>query len=87
MKIIISESKKEMDKKDLIEELADLEHRQWWDWAEDILESENITEGREKRWRKNSFKPYEKLSEEQKDMDREWARKVLKIVNKYKEIL
>jgi len=82
MKLIIS-AKKE---KKLIEELSALEHKQWWDWAKNILETEDITEEREKRWKKDSFKPYEELSEEQKDMDREWAEKVLKIVKKYKDI-
>ena len=81
MKIIMSEN---INKK-LIEELAELEHQQWWDWAKDILKTEDITEERAKRWKKNSFKPYKDLSEEQKDKDREWAEKVLKIVNKYKE--
>ena len=78
MKIILSE------KMELIEKLAELEHQQWWDWAKNILETEDITEERVKRWKENSFKPYKDLSEEQKDMDREWARKVLKIVDDYK---
>ena len=81
MKKIIIIAKKE--DQDLIEELAELEHKQWWDWAKDILKSEDITEERAKRWKENSFKPYKDLSEEQKDMDREWAEKVLKIVKKH----
>lgn len=79
MKIILSK------KIELIEKLAELEHQQWWDWAKDILKTEDITEERAKRWKENSFKPYGDLSEEQKDMDREWARKVMKIVDDYKE--
>ena len=79
MKIIIAKNKK------LIEELAELEHDQWMKWAKDILKSEDITEERAKRWKKESFKSYKDLSEEQKDMDREWAEKVMKIVNKHKE--
>ncbi|MCD6436254.1 MAG: hypothetical protein J7L15_07680 [Clostridiales bacterium] len=82
-KIVMAKNKE----KDLIEELSALEHKQWWDWAKDILKTEDITEERAKRWKKNSFKPYEDLSEEQKDMDREWAEKVLKIVKKYKDAL
>ncbi len=81
MKKIIITAKNQDE--DLIEELAELEHKQWWDWAKDILKSEDITEERAKRWKENSFKPYKDLSEEQKDMDREWAEKVLKIVKKY----
>ncbi len=78
MKLIISEN----IKKKIIEELAELEHDQWQKWAKDILQSEDITKERADRWKEESFKPYKDLTEEQKDMDREWARKVLKIVNK-----
>ncbi|KKL85148.1 hypothetical protein LCGC14_1957640 [marine sediment metagenome] len=81
MKIIISENAK----KKLVEELAELEHDQWMLWAKDILKSEDITKERSDRWKKESFKPYKDLSGKQKNMDREWAEKVLKIVNKYME--
>lgn len=77
MKLIISENMK----KKIVEELAELEHEQWMYWAKDILKTEDITEERAKRWEKESFKPYKNLTEEQKDMDREWARKVLKIID------
>lgn len=76
MKIILAESKK----KKIIEELAELEHKQWMEWAKNILETEDITNERVKRWEEDSFKPYKDLTEEQKDMDREWAEKVYKIV-------
>ncbi len=82
MKIITS---KNIKKKKMVEELAELEHKQWMKWAKDILKTENITEERAKRWREESFKSYKDLTEEQKDMDKEWANKVLKIVNKYRE--
>lgn len=75
MKLILSK------KVELIEKLAELEHKQWWDWAKDILKTENITKERAKRWEEESFKPYKDLTEEQKDMDREWARKVLEIID------
>jgi hypothetical protein len=67
---------------DIREELADLEHKQWMEWAKSIMKSEDISKERAERWKKECFKPYSKLSEEMKDMDREWADKVLKIVNK-----
>jgi len=70
-------------KKDLREELSDLEHKQWMEWAKSILKSEDISEDRAKRWKEECFKPYDKLSEEMKDFDREWADKVLKIVEKH----
>ena len=82
MKIIIS---KNIKKKKMVEELAELEHKQWMKWAKDILKTEDITEERAKRWKEESFKSYKDLTEEQKDMDKEWANKVLKIVNRYRE--
>ncbi len=81
MKIILSE--KMENKKKLIEELAELEHKQWMLWAKDILKSEDITKERSDRWKVDSFKSYKDLSEEQKDMDREWAKKVYKIIKEY----
>jgi len=79
MKVIISENKKNK----MIEELAALEHKQWWDWAKDILKTEDITEERAERWEEDSFKIYKDLTEEQKDMDREWAEKVYNILKDY----
>ena len=76
MKTIVSENMK----KKIIEELAELEHKQWMQWAKDILKTEDITEERSKRWKEESFKSYKDLTEEQKDMDREWAEKVYNIV-------
>ena len=85
MKIIQSKKHTNNKEKELIEELSDLEHEQWMGWAKDILKTEDITEERSKRWKEDSFKPYKDLTEEQKDMDREWAEKVLKIVKNYME--
>jgi hypothetical protein len=76
MKIILAKNKE----KEVIEKLAELEHEQWMKWAKDILETEDITEERSKRWKKESFKPYKDLTEEQKDMDREWAKKAYNII-------
>lgn len=67
------------EKDDVVEKLADLEHKQWMSWAKNILKTENINDERAKRW-KDLFVPYNELTEEMKELDREWARKVLKIV-------
>ena len=80
MKIILSENKK----KDIIEELAELEHDQWAHWTKYMLD--NLTEDDKKRWKKQIDTPYPKLSEKEKDSDREWANKVLKIINKHMEL-
>lgn len=73
-----------MDKQDLIEKLAELEHEQWMEWAKNISSKENISEERLKRW-KTLYVPYDDLSEEMKEEDRKWARKVVKILQSYKK--
>ena len=50
-------------------------------WAKNILEKEDITEQRKKRWNK-LFVPYNELTEKEKEQDREWARKTLRIIKK-----
>jgi len=87
MRILKTEKFAMSKEKELIEELSELEHKQWWDWAKNILETEDITEERAKRWEEDCFKPYEELTEEMKGFDREWAEKVIKIVKKYKDTL
>jgi hypothetical protein len=49
-------------------------------WAKTIIEKEpNISQERKDRWNK-LFIPYSELSEEMKEHDRKWARKVLGIM-------
>ncbi len=78
MKIIISENMK----KKIIEELAELEHEQWEEWSKDISKKEDISKERLDRWKKY-WVDYNKLKEDVKDDDREWAEKVLKIIGDY----
>jgi hypothetical protein len=76
-------------KEQLLEKLAELEHKQWEHWSKatiDYIAGE--PDGWETRKRVltkhhewlEQWKPYEDLTEEQKEKDREWARKVLKII-------
>jgi len=65
----------------IIEELADLEHRQWMHWSQYVAREHDIPEKLEEKWNEN-WKPYSELSEEMKDKDRKWARKALEIVKK-----
>ncbi|GIW70196.1 MAG: hypothetical protein KatS3mg101_0943 [Patescibacteria group bacterium] len=67
---------------ELVEILAELEHEQWKAWADHFLDKvyrqnppdyESI-----KRWERQIETPYKKLTEEEKDKDREWAWKILK---------
>lgn len=83
-------------RKELIEKLANLEHEQWMFWSKDLAEKLIADDPQHNRhkigarviakvksWKENYWKPYEELTEEGKDMDREWAEKVLKIVEDF----
>lgn len=61
---------------DLVEKIAALEHEQWMAWSQDIALKEPISESRRKRWSK-LWKPFSDLSEDEKEQDRIWARKVV----------
>ena len=43
----------------------------------------NLSDERVKRWEEECFMPYEELSEEMKEYDREYARKVLEIITNH----
>lgn len=66
------------------EDLAELEHEQWITWTSYILNQWDKFNGDalefinflREEWMKN-WKPYQKLTEEEKDKDRIWADKVL----------
>ena len=62
--------------KQLIEWLADLEHQQWMAWSKNIVNNEKISEDRMDRWA-GLWKPYNKLTPEQKEQDKEWAEKII----------
>ena len=72
-------------KTELIEKLADLEHKQWGHWMHYLLSKvtpeirellyEDIT-----RWERQMMIHYSNLSEKEKESDRVWARKVPKIL-------
>lgn len=70
--------------KDLLEKLAELEHKQWISWskyiADQLIYKRIKPEDLLTKWHKN-WKPYSKLSEEEKEKDRVWARKVLEILD------
>ncbi len=68
-----------MKLKDKIEELAKLEHDQWIEWSKAV--APEVSEERRARWEK-LWIPYEELSEEAKEQDRIWARKVIEVLTK-----
>jgi len=63
--------------KDVFEELAALEHEQWMEWTKSVAQEVSVK--RRRRWEKY-WVPYTELDEKVKEWDREWARKVLKIL-------
>ena len=68
-----------------LEKLANLEHQQWAHWTRYMLD--NLTKGNIARWRKQIDTSYFKLTEKEKDSDREWALKVIKIIRETTSIL
>lgn len=68
-----------------LEKLAELEHAQWSHWTKHMLG--NLTEENIKRWKEQIETPYFKLSEKEKESDREWARKALLIFEESKKML
>ena len=65
----------------LVEEIAPFEHKQWAHWTKYMLD--NLTEENIARWRKQIDTEYKDLSEEEKESDRVWARKLL-VIDKLK---
>lgn len=63
-----------------IEKLAELEHEQWVEWSKALVQSEKrLSFARIERWKK-LWVPYSQLTEEEKEQDRIYARKVLALV-------
>lgn len=72
----------------LLEELAALEHTSWSGWMEYLFEkSELNTDGTVtipawavERWKRQVDTPYSELTDQEKESDRDEARKVLDII-------
>ena len=62
-----------INKENIIERLAELEHNQWIMWSKAIAKEENLSPERIERWKK-LWIPYDFLSENQKEQDRQWAK-------------
>lgn len=60
----------------LKEDLAALEHRQWMSWTKYLVDNYDLPRELVEKWKEN-WKPYEELSEVEKEKDRKWMRKVL----------
>ena len=67
---------------ELREKLAALEHQQWSHWTRYLIDSGLITdEAKIAHWKRQINTPYQELTEVEKDLDREWADKVIEILN------
>lgn len=71
-------SKISICEEELIERLAELEHKQWAHWTMYMLN--NLTQENLKRWERQIETSYKDLSEKEKESDRVWARKVLEVL-------
>jgi hypothetical protein len=71
---------------ELIERLSALEHDQWVQYSKSVYKQIRQSASREDLIRKatdkwlSKWKPYDLLSESEKDKDRIWANKVLKMI-------
>jgi hypothetical protein len=57
-----------------IERVAEIEHEQWMAWSKSV--ADEVSPERRARWEKY-WVPYRDLPEDVKELDREWARKVI----------
>jgi hypothetical protein len=65
-----------------LEEVSEVIHKLWQGWAKRLIETEpNLSKERIDRWTKECFKPYSELSEEMKDLDRKFAKRIINLIN------
>lgn len=62
---------------DTLEVLAELEHEQWMSWARSV--QHEVSPVRYYRWQQY-MRPYAQLPDDVKELDREWARRVLRVL-------
>lgn len=62
---------------DLLVRLAELEHEQWMHWSQAV--AGEVPESTRAKW-KSMWIPYSELTEELREHDRVWARKVLELL-------
>lgn len=61
---------------EILEKLSEIEHEQWMEWSKSV--ASEVSEQRKKRWEKYWI-PYKDLTDEVKEQDRKYAKKVLNI--------
>jgi hypothetical protein len=65
---------------ELLEKLAELEHKQWQRFARAVISE--VAPQRQSRWKKY-FIPYDKMDDKAKNLDREQAKRVMEIVDEF----
>ncbi len=68
---------------DLVEALAEIEHEQWMHWSQAV--AEDVTSTAREKW-EASWVGYSQLTDELKDADRVWARKIVTLLRQRKLI-
>ena len=63
----------------LTEELSEFAHIMWAYWTSYMLD--NLTEENVLKWRRQIKTPYTDLTKKEKDSDREWATRVMEILD------
>jgi hypothetical protein len=63
----------------LVEALAKIEHQQWMHWSQSV--ASHLSPTIRKKWEK-SWTDYNKLTDDLKDADRVWARKVMTLLRR-----
>ena len=69
---------------DLVEAVAEIENEQWMHWSQAV--APKVLSGVSDNWR-GSWVDYAELTEDSKEADRVWARKVVTLLRKRKLIL
>ncbi|MFA9214600.1 MAG: RyR domain-containing protein [Candidatus Methylacidiphilales bacterium] len=62
-----------------IEVVAEIIHKNWMLWATELLQHEpNLSTERKQRWENECILPYNELSEQMKNLDRQFAIEILR---------
>ena len=69
-----------VDEETLLEKLSELEHDQWMLWSKGVAREVGFR--RRRRW-KQYWIPYAELTEEAKERDRVWARKIMQVLTEF----
>lgn len=68
---------------DLVEALAEIEHEQWMHWSQAV--AADVNDATRSKWQR-SWVDYAKLTDDVRESDRIWARKVVTLLRQRKLI-